>query len=160
MKLNEINIRFVCGLALALFPIESAAVTYKISTNNCWEIFSHDLADDASYVPGVDVRGNPLVPADLGGGYGITFPEEVIIDIRLDLAERLGLGGDEGPGADTISALIHGEGVVGRVTVRDNEIYWNDVLIPKASHAALALACQDAFTAEGIPLPIKKPAMQ
>ena len=160
MKLNDLNIRLVCGLLLALSPKESAAITYKVSTNSCWEIVSHDLAGDVSYVPGVDVRGNPVVPAYLNDGYGITVPKEIIIDIRLDLAERLGLGGSARLGDANVSALIRGEGIVGRVTVRDNEIYWNDVLIPKDSRAALALACQDAFTASGIPLPIKKPAIQ
>ncbi len=109
-----------------------------------------------AYVPGVDVSGNPVVPADLGGGYGITAPEEVTINIRLDLAEQLGLGGEDGGIA---AATIGGEAVVGQVTVRDNDIYWNGRKIPRDSYAVLAASCGDAFTAAGPPLPIPKPAM-
>lgn len=82
------------------------------------------------------------------------------IDIRLDLAQRLGLGGGEGPGGGAVSALIGGEAVVGQVTVRGNDIYWNGRKIPRYSYATLAAACGDAFTASGIPLPLPKPAME
>ncbi|MDG2321433.1 MAG: hypothetical protein P8L79_14345 [Rhodospirillaceae bacterium] len=47
-------------------------------------------------MPGVDVNGNAVAPAHLGGGYGITAREEVTIDICLDLTQRLGLGVGEG----------------------------------------------------------------
>ena len=157
------TVRFVRVAAVALAAVcsgEAIAVTYTVSTDSCREIVTHVPADDVTYTPGVDVSGNPVVPADLGGGYGITAPEEVTIDIRLDLAERLGLGGGEGPGAGAVSALIGGEAVVGQVTVRGNDIYWNGNLIPRDSHAALAAACGNAFTAAGIPLPIPKPAME
>ena len=76
------------------------------------------------------------------------------IDIRLDLAERLGLGGSE---ADVASAMIGGEGVLGRVNVRGQDIYWNGAKLSRDSQAALAAACAEAFTAGGIPLPLAKP---
>ena len=127
----------------------------SVRTEDCRQIVTHVPADDVAYAPGVDVNGRPVVPADSGGGYDIFAPEEVNIDIRLDLAERLGLGGaafDSGA-----SALLSGEGVVGRVTVRGNDIYWNDNKLARDSHAALSSACGNAFTAAGIPLPLAKP---
>ena len=132
------------------------ADVYTVTTQDCRQIVTHVPADDVAYVPGVDVSGNPVVPADLGGGYGITAPEEVTINIRLDLAEQLGLGGEDGGIA---AATIGGEAVVGQVTVRDNDIYWNGRKIPRDSHAVLAASCGDAFTAACLPLPIPKPAM-
>lgn len=142
-------------LALALAPAAGNASILSVQTDDCRQIVSHVPADDVAYVPGVDVNGNAVVPADLGGGYGITAPDEVNIDIRLDLAERLGLGGDDfSSGA---SALLSGEGVVGRVTVRGNDIYWNDEKLARDSYAALSAACGDAFAAAGIPLPLPKP---
>lgn len=142
-------------LALALAPAAGNASILSVQTDDCRQIVSHVPADDVAYVPGVDVNGNAVVPADLGGGYGITAPDEVNIDIRLDLAERLGLGGDDfSSGA---SALLSGEGVVGRVTVRGNDIYWNDEKLARDSYAALSAACGEAFAAAGIPLPLPKP---
>lgn len=49
----------------------------------------HKNADvGADYVPGVDVHGNAVVPADLNGG--IDFPP-VVIPITVDLAQRFGI---------------------------------------------------------------------
>ena len=160
MTLLQISLRFTSFALATLMSSQSFAVTYSVTTDACREIVTHVPADDVTYTPGVDVSGNPVVPADLGGGYGITAPEEVTLDIRLDLAERLGLGGGEGPGAGAVSALIGVEAVVGQVTVRGNDIYWNGNLIPRDSYAVLAAACGDAFTAAGIPLPLPKPAME
>jgi hypothetical protein len=50
--------------------------------------------------------------------------------------------------------------VVGQVTVRGNDIYWNGRKMPRDSYSTLAAACGDAFTASGIPLPLPKPAME
>ena len=49
---------------------------------------------------------------------------------------------------------------MGQVTVRGNDLYWNGMLIPRDTYAALAVACGYAFTAAGIPLPVRKPAME
>lgn len=142
----------LCILGVA-FCVTSSAKAEQLSVRNadCQQVVFHEPADDVAFVPGVDVSGRPVVPADLNGGYGITAPEDVTIDIRLDLAERLGLG--EG----AASALIGGEGVVGQVTVRGQDIYWNGDLLPRDSQAALLLACGETFTAAGIPLPTEKP---
>lgn len=106
------------------------------------------------------MNGNAVVPADLGSGYGmITAPEEVTIDIRVDLAGRLPLGGQGGPGASAASALIAGEGVVGQVTVAGNDLYWNGEKLPRDTASALASACVDAFAAAGIPYPERKPSV-
>lgn len=154
MKWNQ-TVFSVAVVLPAFLPGMSAASILSVRTDDCSQLVYHVPDGDVAYVPGVDVNGNAVVPADLGGGYGITAPDEVNIDIRLDLAERLGLGGDDfSSGA---SALLGGEGVVGRVTVRGNDIYWNDVKLARDSYAALAAACGEAFTSAGIPLPLPKP---
>ena len=144
---------FSCVLVLQAETANSIEITVR--GEDCHQLVSHIPVDDVAFVPGVDMRGREVAPADLGGGYGITAPDVVNIDIRLDLAERLGLGGDLDGGP---SALIAGEGVVGRVSVQGRNIYWNDSLLPLDSAAALAAACRGAFTSAGIPLPLPKPA--
>ncbi|NKB45714.1 MAG: hypothetical protein GKS03_15700 [Alphaproteobacteria bacterium] len=154
MKWTRIPI--VLGLAVALSSAATAQTSIlSVRTEDCRQLVSHVPSDDVAYVPGVDVRGRPVVPADLGGGYDIFAPEEINIDIQLDLAERLGLGGDDF--ASGASTLLSGEGVVGQVSVRGNDIYWNGNKLARDSHAALSAACGDAFTAAGIPLPLPKP---
>ena len=146
------------AVPLLLFSAPIFGAPLVVRTEDCQKIVTHVPADDVAYTPGVDVSGNPVVPADLGGGYGmITAPEEVTLDIRVDLAGRLPLGGDGGPGADAATAAIGGEGVVGQVSVAGNDIYWNGQKLPRDTAGVLAAACGEAFTAAGIPLPTRKP---
>lgn len=52
---------------------------------------NHDNASvGAAYVPGVDVQGRPVAPANLGGGSGQDFlPDVIRIPLNIDLAQRL-----------------------------------------------------------------------
>ncbi len=149
---------FCCVFVLQAETAYSTEISVR--SEDCHQLVSHIPADDVAFVPGVDARGRQVAPADLGGGYGITAPDVVNIDIRLDIAERLGLGEDptSGDSEGGASALIAGEGVVGRVSVQGRNIYWNDSLLPLDSAAALSAACRGAFTSAGIPLPLPKPA--
>lgn len=50
----------------------------------------------ATYRPGVDVHGRPVVPAEGPGGasdLGLASADEMVIDLQVDVAERLGLKG-------------------------------------------------------------------
>jgi hypothetical protein len=143
---------FACVVLSA--PAVALISSHRVRTDDCRAVVAHVPADDVAFVPGADLRGRQVAPADLGGGYDIAAPDVVNIDIRLDLAQRLGLGEDSEGGA---SALIAGEGVVGRVSVQGRDVYWNDSLLPLDRAAALSAACRRAFTDAGIPLPLSKP---
>lgn len=144
-------------IALSVFlfaSIIAGAASAQLQTrvvDECRQVIAHVPADDVNFVPGVDVSGNPVAPADLNGGYGIAAPDEVTIDIRLDLAQRLGLG--EG----AASALIGGEGVIGQVTVSGNDLFWNGTLLSRDSQFALLESCGEVLSAAGVPLPTLKP---
>lgn len=138
-------------MSLAVCFTAEAQIISNVRDDGCQQFIPHVPADDVAFVPGVDVTGRPVAPADLNGGHIITAPEEVVIDIRLDLAQRLGLG--EG----AASALIGGEGVVGQVTVSGDDIYWNGELLPRDSYSAFLDACGEALTSAGVPLPTQKP---
>lgn len=154
--MKRIPISLAIGFAVAVSSGRSAQTSLlSIRTDDCRQLVSHVPAAAVTYVPGVDVHGRPVVPTDLGAGFGIIAPDEVNIDIRLDLAERLGLGGDDF--ASGASSIVSGEGVVEQVTVRGNDIYWNDVKLTRDSHVSLSAASNDAFTAAGIPLPLPQP---
>lgn len=75
MKANRISL-VALGLGVALLGATLVyADVYTVTTQDCREIVTHVPADDVTYMPGVDVNGNAVAPADLGGGYGITAPE-------------------------------------------------------------------------------------
>ncbi len=44
----------------------------------------------ADYVPGIDVRGNPVAPADLGGAPRLTLPDELVLPVTPDVFTFLG----------------------------------------------------------------------
>ena len=79
----------VLGMTVSAEAAESKAVT--LSKAACARLVQHVPADDVTYKPGVDARGRPVVPADLGGGPTIAIPDEINIQIGIDLADRLAL---------------------------------------------------------------------
>lgn len=66
----------------------------EISRADCARLVEHVPAPDVQYRPGVDVRGDPVPPADLGGGVDLALPETVTVLIEVDLFGRFGLPSD------------------------------------------------------------------
>jgi hypothetical protein len=79
------------------------------------------------YVPGVDVHGNKVAPADLPG------PGQPEID-ALPIILRHGVAG----------VGRRGGLVVGQVTVRDGRAYFNGAPLASDDQAAIAAACRNA----------------
>ncbi len=46
--------------------------------------------DSVAYKAGVDVNGNPVLPADLGTESVTMLPEKYVFPVTLDMARRLG----------------------------------------------------------------------
>lgn len=74
---------------------------------------SHRPDADVNYVPGVDVRGKAVAPADLND-HSSMVPDVIKIPVTLDLAERLGGGLPAGTLMESEIAMIeiHGDGRV------------------------------------------------
>lgn len=95
-----------------------------------------DPMPGVEYEPGVTVDGEPVAPAEIGGGYDIDLPDEIVIPITVDLF---------GPWIDNTGAgHIDAETLVGtaRVTLRDGTVYWNDRPMQPAAQRALREACR------------------
>jgi len=80
----------------------------------------------AEYVPGVDVNGSPVVPADLSGNYTssgfIDVPKE--LPINIDLAQRYGLD---------LPAGIELKPEIGHISLRPNgQAFYGDAEISAA----------------------------
>lgn len=86
------------------------------------------------YQPGVDARGRPVAPADIGGGYAIDLPEQITIPITVDLL---------GPWRDNTGAgVVKGEALMGVVTIRDGTAYWNGEPMEPAAQRQIRDACR------------------
>lgn len=107
-----------------------------ISTKaDCQRLVKHVPAPDATYRPGVDVDGDPVVPADLGGGVRIDLPESFAIPIEVELFERFGIPSDP--------ARFDADLVVGEVTVDiEGRAYFNGQPLQDEAAAELAAKCQ------------------
>lgn len=53
--------------------------------DDCRWLTRHIPDADVAYKPGVDVRGEPVVPADLGGGYDLELPKTVVASVSRRL---------------------------------------------------------------------------
>jgi hypothetical protein len=61
-------------------------VKVDIDKEECQRVETHIARDDVAYKPGVDVRGNPVAPADLDGT-PLKLPKNIVIDLSLPLAD-------------------------------------------------------------------------
>jgi hypothetical protein len=97
------------------------------------------------YKPGVDVHGNAVAPADLGGGYQNIVPKEITINVGTGLASRLAQAHASGEAATTGNRSqlpYRGGAILGQLTVSGNEVLWNGQPLQPQDQAALAAACR------------------
>ena len=66
----------------------------SISVSNCKKILAKSKKMKVDYVNGIDVRGKPVVGADLSTSNSILDPNEVKFDLSIDLAKRYGLSNE------------------------------------------------------------------
>jgi len=111
-------------------------VRITVTKAECRRLVKHVPAPDATYRPGVDVNGDPVVPADLGGGVSIDLPETFTIPIEVDLFDRFGIPAD--------AADFNADQVVGEVVVDDDgRAYFNEQPLQDEEAADLATKCQE-----------------
>ncbi|MHB1206148.1 MAG: hypothetical protein ACYCZX_11295 [Rhodospirillaceae bacterium] len=158
--------------ALAVFLLwpaaAQAAESVPLSVADCQRLVRHQPRADVEYKPGVDVHGKAVVPADLGGGYQMQLPETIDIQIGIDLADRLALrdsrraqgnkrSNPRGQGVQRKVMPFSGTAPLGMLSVRGNDLYWNDEPLAPQDEALLASACTQGLNKAGIPLPTEKP---
>ncbi|PIW30710.1 MAG: hypothetical protein COW30_01680 [Rhodospirillales bacterium CG15_BIG_FIL_POST_REV_8_21_14_020_66_15] len=61
----------------------------RISKTDCRWVLRHRPGADVAYAPGVDVRGKPVVPADVGGGPALDLPDVFEFTVTKDLSAFL-----------------------------------------------------------------------
>lgn len=100
---------------------------------------NHRPAPDVEYVPGVDVRGRAVAPADLPGSYGAARQplERFEIPVTLDFARRMGFSA----GRSAAAAAAPGAMEIGRLVIDGGRVTFNGQAVGDSSQAALAAAC-------------------
>ena len=168
--MRSLNLISAVALTASCVTFTAHAADVAVSTTDCSKLVQHVPADDVTYKPGVDVHGNAVVPADLGGGTNITMPEQIDIQIGIDLADRLALrdarkNAANTPGLPGATAPIRkvlpysGTAPIGVLTIKGNDAYWNGERIAPQDDVLLADACRMGMTAAGVTLPTVKPSL-
>ena len=124
------------GLVLAALAWPApASAEIAISRRDCQRLVNHEPAPDVTYQPGVDVHGRPVVPADLGGGQQIQLPDVIYIPIEVLVQDKFGIPAN--------SVLYDATALVGVVSVRGNQVYFEDQPLTDPEIVALEEACRD-----------------
>ena len=143
MRSSTVLWRLLPGVILSLLatlgPVAPAAAEdgyLTITKADCARLARHYPAPDVAYQPGRDVRGKPVVPADLDGGNGLVLPEAVVIPIEVDLFDRYGIPAN---GINYKGDIFIGEVVVDVATGR---AIFNGQPLQSEAEAELAARCQ------------------
>jgi len=135
----DTNLRFI-GILLAVsifgFSWISEVLAYGIATERCRETTTYGPTDSVIYRPGFDIKGRAVVPADLGSHKGISIPSDIDIEIIINLRDQLGRGRDLEKYKNMTPPFVSGEWLVGQLSLRGANLYWNDKLIIRDSQAA------------------------
>ena len=131
------------ALLVAIALIFSAeAQTVSIRADDCAQLVRHVAASDVVFVPGVDLQGRTVVPADLSGGVQFDSAREFSIPITLDLQKRLDIPVDPN--------LFQTQNFsVGIVTWKDGKGHFNGQPLQSEQSAKLAALCQKQMSSGG-----------
>ena len=141
------------------------ATTMTVRGSVCQRLVQHAATNDATYTLGVDVRSKAVAPADLDGGSSIALPEAIVIQICVDLADRLGLSAAKGTTPPTprdqamrIVMPFEGKAPLGTITVKGQDVFWNGERMLPQDQVLLTEACRLSMTTPGgSKLPGRKP---
>jgi len=124
---------------LVFSSVAGAAETVIVTRADCARLVHHVPDPGVAYQPGVDVRGRPVAPADLGGTPKIKLPDTLEIPVTLDMLARYGL-----PANSSLYRLD--DTVIGtaRVRVKDGRAWFNGAPLGDEETFALARACREA----------------
>jgi hypothetical protein len=106
-----------------------------ISRRDCERLVRHEPAPGVTYQPGVDVHRRPVAPADLGGGSQIELPDVIYIPIEVLIQDKYGIPAN--------SVLYDATALIGVVSVRGNQVFFEDKPLTDPEIAALEEACRE-----------------
>lgn len=122
-------------LSFAVLGAAWAQTTIAITKADCSQLIAHAPMPGVEYQPGVDVEGNAVAPADLGGQPQIKIPDTIHIPITVDIAKRFGI--------PTTADLFKPEAYIGsaQVSLKDGRAWFNGQPLSSEEQHALARLC-------------------
>ena len=123
-------------LLIAVLSITSTAnaQTVVLQDSTCRYLTEYQTPPGVEYQSGVDVNGDPVVPADINNN-GIRPPDVYEFDLTVDVADYAGID---------IPAETEGLARIGTVTVENNQLKFNgEPLKPESERALIALCNED-----------------
>jgi len=128
----------IAGQALAQ---SGSGSEVKIAPEDCRRLVQHRPSADVAYKPGVDVSGNPVAPADLPGTARITAPNEITINLAIDVLQQYGVPADSllSPSGEASIGTVKYDIASGRLT-------YNGQPLTDSEQDALAAACSGVMT--------------
>ncbi len=126
----------------------------RITKKDCNRVIRHVARADVNYTPGVDVRGNPVAPADATGGFTIPLPDVYEFNVTKDLSAYLG-GAEEQLAAEQAAAIAAEKAVAATEAAVDSaelsltgaKSEYNDAAADATAAEAAATAAQAASDA-------------
>lgn len=131
-----IFILFLAQMLPAAHAQKAASTTVVVTPKDCNRLVQHRASADVAYKPGIDARGNPVTPADLPGQARITAPDEITINLTIDVLQQYGVP------ADSLLAPS-GEASIGTVKydIASGRLTYNGEPLNDPEQDALAAAC-------------------
>jgi hypothetical protein len=131
---------FILLFLAGTFSAASAAlandVKLLISEQDCRWLVIHVADDSISYKPGVDVRGKPVMPADLPDNSKLDLQDQLLLNLDIPLRTFLG--------RRQAGRLASAEVNVGQVSIDTDsrDVYYNGQPVSDAGRRDLIDACR------------------
>ena len=108
----------------------------RITARDCQRLSEYVPDPGVAYQPGIDVQGQPVTPAELGGAPQLSIPETTTIAIEVDLQDRFGFPANKNS--------FEGSAQIGIVEVDpDGRARFNGQPLQDEEQAELARRCQE-----------------
>lgn len=122
------------GAASVGIGAEEEGGAVVVGAQDCARLVAHTPAADVAYRSGIDVEGNPVVPADTAVRFRAPTAEDIVISIEIDLRRKYGIP----PGSGRYEGVV----AVGEVAFENGKAYFNGQPLASDDEQALAAACQ------------------
>lgn len=113
-------------IAALIFAVPAFAEDADMITL-CNLLPAYQPSDNVEYVPGVDVKGQPVVSADINDGSGFRQFESIEIPVEVDLIQKFGVNAPVGVDLKPMVALIS--------IHKDGKVDYNGQDVSKQAHA-------------------------
>lgn len=129
--------------AFVILPAQSSLAVdaeINVTKKDCQRVEKHLARNDVAYKPGVDVYGNPVVPADMEDNH-LLLPENIIIDLSLPLQDLYeGVKGED-------EILANAEVQIGKLdyNLSSGKLKFNGQALGDPALNAIAIECRKIY---------------